>query len=65
MKHATVNLGGMEIPLIGIPPEATLDECDLCHEWWPLHALEISETGQILCRKCRDNETKGSKWTNT
>ncbi len=52
--HATIKLGDFTIPLIGIPETATLDTCDLCHDVFSIHDLEINEAGnQLLCPKCR------------
>lgn len=49
--HAIVNRDGFEVPLIGVPPGAVLEECDLCHEEHPLR--DFSWTGkQMLCKKC-------------
>ncbi len=50
--HAHVEIDGVKIPLIGIPPNQTEDECDLCHDKFHLQSL--------LCPKCRPstNETK-------
>lgn len=51
-KHATVPLGEYNVPLIGIPPSAVLEECDLCHDEFKL--MEITLTGtQLLCPKCK------------
>jgi len=52
MKHATVTRDGYEVPLIGIPAEATLQECDCCHDIFPLREVELTDRG-ILCKKCR------------
>ncbi len=50
-KHATVKVGGFEIPLIGLPTHCTLGECDLCHDYFGL--TDITYTGkQFLCAKC-------------
>lgn len=43
----------MVIPLIGIPPEATLQECALCHDQFPLQQIQFDEHGQPLCPRCR------------
>lgn len=54
LKHATVKIGDYDIPLIGIPPDATLEECDLCGYLFNLRQVQVSENGrQILCDKCR------------
>jgi hypothetical protein len=33
--------------------DAVLQECELCHDAFPLRDVEMSATGQLLCRKCR------------
>jgi uncharacterized protein YdcH (DUF465 family) len=34
----------------------TLEECDLCHEQNGVSKLQLSESGQMLCEKCRTNK---------
>ncbi len=53
MNHAEVKVGGYTVPLIGIPKDAMLQECDLCHKDFPMREIELSEIGQALCEKCR------------
>lgn len=54
-KHASVTVGGYVIPLIGIAPDETLEECDLCHDMFDI--LQIRWSGkQMLCDKCNDNK---------
>jgi formylmethanofuran dehydrogenase subunit E len=53
MKHATVTRDGYEVPLIGIPPEATLQACDRCNRLFPLREVELTDRG-ILCKQCRE-----------
>lgn len=50
--HAIVETQGFKIPLIGIPPDAMLEECELCHDQFPLNKVELTD-GQMLCAKCR------------
>jgi len=53
MKHATVHIGGMVIPLIGIPMSATEEECDCCHDIFHIRKIHWSENGkQLLCGDC-------------
>ena len=60
MKHATVPIDGMQIPLIGIPQYATLETCDLCHD--EFHLSQIMFNGvQFLCPKCRSNNKTKTK----
>ena len=51
--HALVEREGFKVPLLGIPPDAVLQECELCHNEYPLRDVEMSDSGQILCNKCR------------
>jgi len=51
--HAIVEREGFKVPLLGIPPDAVLQECELCHNEYSLRDVEITDSGQILCKKCR------------
>jgi hypothetical protein len=51
--HAIVEREGFKVPLLGIPPDAVLQECELCHNEFPLRDVEMTDFGQILCAKCR------------
>lgn len=51
--HAKVERDGFKVPLLGIPPDAVLQECELCHNEYPLRDVEMTATGQVLCVKCR------------
>jgi len=54
MKHATVKIDDLVIPLIGIPPTATEMECELCHDIFHITDVKLNEEGnQFLCKKCR------------
>lgn len=50
-RHATVVKDGYEVPLIGIPPDAVLETCDLCGNQYGMAELVLSGT-QMLCKKC-------------
>ena len=51
VRHATVIKDGFRVPLIGVPESAVLEECDLCHDTFPM--TEVAFTGtQTLCKKC-------------
>lgn len=57
--HAIIEREGFSVPLIGIALDAVLQECDLCHEEFGIREIEVSESGQMLCPKCRtENKTK-------
>lgn len=49
---ATAKRDGYEVPLIGVPKSAQLEECDLCHDEFKMEDLELAGT-QMLCGKCR------------
>jgi hypothetical protein len=51
--HAQVEREGFKVPPIGIPPDAVLQECDLCHASFPLREVEMNDAGQMLCKRCR------------
>lgn len=55
-KYATVEREGFQVPLIGIPAEAVLQECDGCHDEFPIRELEMSGCAQVLCKKCREGK---------
>ena len=57
-KHATVQRDGFTVPLIGIAPDAVLQECDCCGDIFPMREVEWSGK-QMLCAKCR--KTKGNE----
>lgn len=62
-KHATVRIGEYTVPLIGIPKEATDDECAKCGRFFHLCDLELNEKGKPICLQCRQakpsNEHRG------
>jgi len=52
--HAMIEREGFKVPLIGISPSEVLEECDLCHDKFPMSEVEFdSNSGQMLCKKCR------------
>ena len=53
IDHAIVEREGFKVPLLGIPPDAVLQECELCHNEYSLRDVEMTDSGQILCKKCR------------
>jgi hypothetical protein len=52
VKHAIIKLGDYTIPLIGVDQNATLEQCDLCHDIFSIQAVCLTGT-QILCAKCQ------------
>lgn len=51
MDHAKVKVGEYIIPLIGIPPEAGLEECDSCGKVFPLWEIRFNGR-EYLCENC-------------
>lgn len=51
MKHATVRIDNMEIPLIGIPNAEVHETCDKCHGQFHLQDIVLTEVG-FLCKVC-------------
>jgi hypothetical protein len=51
--HAIVEREGFKVPLLGIPPDAVLQECECCHDEFSMREIEMSAAGQMLCAKCR------------
>ena len=49
--HATVVRDGYIVPLIGIPDEAALEECDCCHNIIGLSQAHYVGP-QVLCERC-------------
>ena len=51
MKHATVKLGEHQIPLIGVPPDATDQKCEKCGK--VVHLSDSNLQGnKFLCGEC-------------
>ncbi len=51
MKHASVRIDNMEIPLIGIPTDETKEACDHCHKRVHIQDILLTETS-FLCNVC-------------
>lgn len=50
-RHATVYVGRYNIPLIGVPPSATMERCDVCGEKIHLSKATFRDD-KIMCRRC-------------
>jgi predicted RNA-binding Zn-ribbon protein involved in translation (DUF1610 family) len=50
-NHAIIPRDGFDVPLIGIPAEAALQECDCCGDIVPLRKARWTGA-QFLCPKC-------------
>ena len=57
MKHATVRIGGTEIPLIGIPYMSTQEICDWCHDYFHLQDVGLIDGEGFLCAGCREKRS--------
>lgn len=52
-QYATVEREGFTVPLIGIPADAVLDECECCHNVFPIRELMLNADGKAYyCLKC-------------
>ena len=51
MKHATVRIDNMEIPLIGIPKDEVYEQCDRCKASKHLQDIVLTDSG-FLCNVC-------------
>lgn len=50
-SHAAVQREGYKVPLIGVPADAVLEQCDCCGD--TIGLSDATFTGkQVLCRKC-------------
>ncbi len=52
---STVTRDGYEVPLIGIPQDATLEICDCCGDVMGL-SKAVFTGRQVLCEKCSSEE---------
>ncbi len=52
MKHATIKFGEYEIPLIGLPPSSTEEDCQQCKKRFHLQEIELVHT-KFLCNECK------------
>jgi len=58
-KHPTVKIGEYTIPLIGLPRDATLQECESCHRQF--YIGDIIFTGKkFLCVRCQQRKNKNA-----
>jgi hypothetical protein len=51
-EHAIIKFGGFSIPLIGIPKDAALEDCDCCGDAFYIGDVEWNGR-QYLCKKCK------------
>lgn len=59
-NHATIKLAEYTIPLIGIKPYYTIEECQCCHNEYHFQELKLNESGnQFLCVRCREENFNG------
>lgn len=55
MKHATVKIDNMEIPLIGIPKDSSDEICDRCHKSFHIQDIILTDS-QFLCKVCMNEK---------
>jgi len=51
-KHAMVKVGEYEVPLIGIPKDATLEQCQGCKLYFNFTQIIFDEGGIPYCLRC-------------
>lgn len=54
-KHAMVLKDGFNVPLIGVPPTAVLETCDVCGNEYSIRDLSWNGK-QMECAKCRSSD---------
>jgi hypothetical protein len=54
MKHAEVHIGDYKIPLIGISPDATLEQCVVCKKNFNLRQIILDWNGEPHCKQCSE-----------
>ena len=58
MKHATVKIGEFEIPLIGVPQDATQQKCEGCGKNFHLTEITLDADGKPKCPECLSPATQ-------
>jgi hypothetical protein len=61
MKHASVRIDNWNIPLIGIPPSATIQACTKCGMDRHLQDVVLDHDGNPVCRNCLTDKKLGKK----
>jgi len=51
-KHATVKVGEYTVPLIGVPEDATQQECETCGQSFHISEIELAANGKACCKRC-------------
>jgi len=59
-EHATVKVGGYEVPLIGVPVDATQQECSRCGKSVYILLAKLDYHGQPICLWCEHLEIMAS-----
>lgn len=57
MNHATVKLGDYTVPLLGVPPDATEETCEIRGRRCHLSEVKLDGEGYPLCPQCHDTTT--------
>lgn len=50
-KHAKIQVGEYEVPLLFVPPSAVMEECDRCHDLFQFQKITLTKK-LFLCPKC-------------
>lgn len=61
MKHAATTRYGYTVPLIGIPANATDEQCSRCKQYVHLREIVLDEHGNPICLKCLTNKNQTIK----
>lgn len=51
-QHATVKVGEYTVPLIGVAPDATQEECAVCKGSFHLTEIALDDEGRPCCNNC-------------
>jgi hypothetical protein len=51
MNHARIRISGFDIPLIGIPAEDVLIECELCHDGHDVFQMRVTAESKCYCNR--------------
>jgi hypothetical protein len=54
--HATVRIGEYTVPLIGVPPDASKDKCQVCGLEFYIGDMVLDGAGRTLCQKCHNSQ---------
>lgn len=58
MASAFVPFHGFRVPLIGMPDDESLQECEDCHDEFDMMQVRISQDGHFRCDLCSQSDSK-------